>query len=227
MAFCDIVPSVRALERRFVDLTEAQRRHLTCGATTFITLAGHGFDSPEEKIRNKFRARTGPKRHSLYARCGINLERFVLRKYAETFNKVLLRDGEELPWVRHADYSWLVTNADGITLDGVLIEIKVRSKRKRFDGGSDRRNLREERQVKISMAILNLHKAELVEYCRESGRIKRRQVSRDDTYLAKNLAQVRTQMSKLYYALKNQAISANRNLKCVPGLVDTALEILK
>ena len=186
---------------------------LTCGATTFVKLqGGNNYCAPETVMKQKICASPNVD-YAQPKTClrGKRNEEEILKLYVKkTKNKIYkINNSVKLGWHCHKDYKWLCTEADAITCNGILVEIK----------NSKLRLKKDLLQVYIALEIFQLRKAHLV-YCTNSANVEIIEVLPNAQYLRENLAEVRKKMSDVYYYLKNPIIS-NTSMDC--GLADVKI----
>jgi len=88
---------------------------------------------------------------------GNHYEDTAIEKYSELRNKKVLSFG----LIIHPDYPWLGGSPDGITTDGILLEVKCPIKRKIIHGEVPHHYLS---QVLLNLEICNLELAHFIEY---------------------------------------------------------------
>jgi len=90
-------------------------------------------------------------------RWGTHYEDIAIEKYSEITGKEVLSFGLLI----HPEYSWLGGSPDGITTDGILLEVKCPLKRKIIHGEVPHHYLS---QVLLNLEICNLEVANFIEY---------------------------------------------------------------
>jgi hypothetical protein len=125
----EIHPRVRELigrkyaEQRSEEWLELRENMITASDVASAIGENH-YESPDEFVRKKV-LRTKWAGNAATAH-GTELEPFVRDLYDKTYG----RRSHEIGLVQHKDYPWLGGSADGITEDGLLIEIKCPLTRK-------------------------------------------------------------------------------------------------
>ena len=204
MDFASKPSCIRALEDRFFEPTEFERRRLFIGAGSFATAAGlNPHSSPSNLFAGKIGNFSRP-RNSANAQRGIRSEAFAIELFCRTFKLQCLRtrDGSprKIPAVRSQEYPWLVAYADGLCLNGALIEIKCRTKRcftqKRIEYFYFV-------QVQVLLFVLKLHRAYFVEYCPELSIIRTTKIKFDKKFFFRHLAKVEKFVRSLWLTLLN------------------------
>ena len=122
----------------------------------------------------------------------------------------------------HKDFTWLASNADGITLCGVLLEVKSRTRRELFDDEMYN-HYYETMQVLIAMEIFDLPCADIIQFCTNSGRMRVRRVQRNSEFFYKHLAGVRIYMANLYSLYKEAILNRERYPLHKIGIINTNL----
>jgi putative phage-type endonuclease len=90
-------------------------------------------------------------------RWGTHYEDIAIEKYSEIKNKKVLSFG----LIIHPQYSWLGGSPDGITTDGILLEVKCPLRRKIVHGEVPHHYLS---QVLLNLEICNLELAHFIEF---------------------------------------------------------------
>ena len=206
--FREQVSIVRSLRKRFVNLTEFERRRLIIGPTTFTSFAGlHPYQPFDKVVSGKLGSYTRP-RNSERAQRGIDCEERALKCFENSYKYKLMRhnDSLKLPWIRSNDFPlWLATTPDGITLCGKLVEIKRRNTLKKFNSCEIEAYYYV--QIQVSMFITGLREALFVEYFEgdnfTSPQIRVRNIEYNPKCVYKNFDVVREKANMLWGLIKN------------------------
>jgi putative phage-type endonuclease len=121
-------------------------------------------------------------------RWGTYYEDIAIEKYSAIKNKEVLAFGLLI----HPDYPWLGGSPDGITKDGILLEVKCPLKRKIIHGSVPHHYLS---QVLLNLEICNLELAHFIEYCPgnsdESFEINIVEIHRDREWFLRELPKMK------------------------------------
>jgi hypothetical protein len=121
-------------------------------------------------------------------RWGNHYEDIAIEKYSELKNKKVLSFGLLI----HRDYPWLGGSPDGITTDGILLEVKCPVSRKIVHGEIPHHYLS---QVLLNLEICNLEIANFIEYVPGNSdddyEINIVEVKRDRQWFAENLSKMK------------------------------------
>ncbi len=121
-------------------------------------------------------------------RWGTHYEDIAIEKYSKIRNKKVLSFGLLI----HPEHPWLGGSPDGITTDGILLEVKCPLKRKIVHGEVPHHYLS---QVLLNLEICNLEVAHFIEFCPGSSdddyEINIVEVKRDREWFSENLPKMR------------------------------------
>jgi putative phage-type endonuclease len=120
---------------------------------------------------------------------GIRLEPFVRDMYDKKYGTTT----HEIGLLVHPEYSWLGGSPDGVTEDGVLIEIKCPKKL------STKIPDYYFPQVQLLLEIMDLDTCDFVQYCEEKDVMTVIQVPRDREWFAEQLPRMRTFWDTVLY----------------------------
>ena len=135
-----------------------QQRENAITASDLPTVLGeNNYKTPWNLLIDKCNANPKPFVGNSATQWGNHYEDIAIEKYSERYNKKVLSFGLLL----HKEYSWLGGSPDGITTDGILLEVKCPIKRKIVMGEVPHHYLS---QVLLNLEICNLELAHFIEF---------------------------------------------------------------
>ena len=133
-----------------------QQRENAITASDIPTVLGeNSYKTPWNLLVDKCNANPKPFVGNSATQWGNHYEDIAIDKYSERYNKKVLSFGLLL----HKDYPWLGGSPDGITTDGILLEVKCPIKRKIVMGEVPHHYLS---QVLLNLEICNLELAHFI-----------------------------------------------------------------
>ena len=103
-----------------------QRENAITASDIPTVLGENNYKSPTSLLIDKCNGNPKPFVGNEATKWGNHYEDIAIEKYSELYNKEVLSFGLLL----HRDYTWLGGSPDGITKDGILLEVKCPIKRK-------------------------------------------------------------------------------------------------
>ena len=134
-----------------------QRENAITASDIPTVLGENHFKSRWTLLLDKCAANPKPFVGNAATKWGNHYEDIAIEKYSEIKNKKVLSFGLLI----HPEYSWLGGSPDGITTDGILLEVKCPIKRKIVMGEVPHHYLS---QVLLNLEICNLQLAHFIEY---------------------------------------------------------------
>jgi len=157
-----MVPQVEKLltipqfEQRSPEWFEQRNNAIT--ASDIPTVLGeNSYKTPLSLLMDKCSANPKPFVGNAATKWGTHYEDIAIEKYSELRNKEVLSFGLLI----HPEYPWLGGSPDGITTDGILLEVKCPIKRKIVMGEVPHHYLS---QVLLNLEICNLELAHFIEF---------------------------------------------------------------
>jgi putative phage-type endonuclease len=165
-----------------------QRNNAITASDMPTVLGENSYKTPWALLVDKCDGNPKPFTGNEATRWGQHYEDIAIEKYSELYNKKVLSFGLLI----HRDYSWLGGSPDGITTDGVLLEVKCPLKRKIVMGEVPHHYLS---QVLLNLEICDLELAHFIEFVPgnsdNSFQINVVEVKRDREWFAKELPKMR------------------------------------
>jgi putative phage-type endonuclease len=135
-----------------------QQRNNAITASDIPTVLGeNSYKTPLSLLIDKCDANPRPFIGNAATKWGTHYEDIAIEKYSELRNKQVLSFGLLI----HPEYPWLGGSPDGITTDGILLEVKCPLKRKIVMGEVPHHYLS---QVLLNLEICDLELAHFIEY---------------------------------------------------------------
>ena len=134
-----------------------QRENAITASDIPTVLCENSFKTPMKLLVDKCGGNPKPFTGSEATRWGNHYEDIALEYYSERYNKKVFSFGLLL----HRDYTWIGGSPDGITSDGILLEVKCPIKRKVILGEVPHHYLS---QVLLNLEICDLEMAHFIEY---------------------------------------------------------------
>jgi len=135
-----------------------QQRENAITASDLPTVLGeNSYKTPFNLLVDKCNANPKPFVGNAATQWGNHYEDIAIEKYSEIYSKEVLSFGLLI----HRDYSWLGGSPDGITKDGILLEVKCPVKRKIVMGEVPHHYLS---QVLLNLEICDLELAHFIEF---------------------------------------------------------------
>ena len=135
-----------------------QQRENAITASDLPTVLGeNSYKTPWNLLIDKCNANPKPFVGNAATQWGNHYEDIAIEHYSKKYNKKVLAFGLLL----HRDYSWLGGSPDGITTDGILLEVKCPVKRKIVMGEVPHHYLS---QVLLNLEICDLELAHFIEF---------------------------------------------------------------
>jgi len=134
-----------------------QRENAITASDIPTVLGENSYKRPWNLLVDKCNANPKPFVGNDHTRWGQHYEDIAIEKYAERYNKKVLFFG----LIMHPDYPWLGGSPDGITTDGILLEVKCPPKREIIMGEIPHHY---RSQVLLNMEVCNLDTAHFIEY---------------------------------------------------------------
>ena len=135
-----------------------QQRENAITASDIPTVLGeNSYKTPWNLLIDKCNANPKPFVGNAATQWGNHYEDTAIEKYSERYNKKVLSFGLLL----HRDHGWLGGSPDGITTDGILLEVKCPIKRKIVMGEVPHHYLS---QVLLNLEICDLELAHFIEF---------------------------------------------------------------
>lgn len=180
------------LERKFDDQRSnewfALRGQMLTASDLAAALGCNFFKHPETLILEKCGYLKKFEGNEHTAR-GIRLEPIVRDMYdAEKGSKT-----HEFGLVVHSEYKWLGGSPDGITEDGILVEIKCPRKI------SPKVPVYYMPQIQLLLEILDLEESDFIQFCEEKNTMKIIRVPRDRAWFAENLPKMKAFWDRVLY----------------------------
>jgi putative phage-type endonuclease len=135
----------------------SQRENAITASDLPTVLGENSYKTPMNLLIDKCNANSKPFVGNSATQWGNHYEDIAIEKYSERYNKKVLPFGLLL----HRDYSWLGGSPDGITTDGILLEVKCPVKRKIVMGEVPHHYLS---QVLLNLEICDLELAHFIEF---------------------------------------------------------------
>jgi putative phage-type endonuclease len=135
----------------------AQRDNAITASDIPTVLGENAYKKPWALLLDKCNANPAPFVGNSATRWGQHYEDIAIEKYSELYSKEVLSFGLLI----HRDYPWLGGSPDGITTDGVLLEVKCPVKRKIVHGSVPHHYLS---QVLLNLEICDLELAHFIEF---------------------------------------------------------------
>lgn len=166
----------------------AQRENAITASDLPTVLGENKYKTPWALLVDKCNANPKPFIGNEATRWGTHYEDIAIERYSKLRNKKVLPFGLLI----HPDYPWLGGSPDGITTDGILLEVKCPLTRKIVMGEVPEHYLS---QVLLNLEICNLELAHFIEYCPgnadEDYIINIVDIKRDREWFAKELPKIR------------------------------------
>lgn len=124
---------------------------------------------------------------------GVRLEPIVRDMYDSMSNSKT----HEIGLLVHPEHKWLGGSPDGVTEDGVLVEIKCPKKI------SPKVPVYYMPQIQLLLEIMNLEECDFIQYCEEKDVIKIIRVQRDREWFAENLPKMKAFWDRVLYKREN------------------------
>jgi len=134
-----------------------QRENAITASDIPTVLGENHYKSPYSLLVDKCNANPKPFIGNEATRWGTHYEDIAIEKYSSLRNKEVLSFGLLI----HPDYPWLGGSPDGITTDGILLEVKCPLKRKIIHGEVPEHYLS---QVLLNLEICDLELAHFIEF---------------------------------------------------------------
>ena len=135
----------------------AQRNNAITASDIPTVLGENAYKTPWALLVDKCDANPKPFMGNEATRWGQHYEDIAIEKYSERYSKKVLSFGLLI----HQNYSWLGGSPDGITTDGILLEVKCPLKRKIVMGEVPHHYLS---QVLLNLEICDLELAHFIEF---------------------------------------------------------------
>jgi putative phage-type endonuclease len=135
----------------------AQRNNAITASDIPTVLGENSYKTPWALLVDKCDGNPKPFMGNEATRWGQHYEDIAIEKYSELYNKKVLAFGLLI----HREYSWLGGSPDGITTDGILLEVKCPLKRKIVMGEVPHHYLS---QVLLNLEICDLELAHFIEF---------------------------------------------------------------
>jgi len=166
-----------------------QQRENAITASDMPTVLGeNAYKTPYSLLIDKCNANPKPFIGNEATRWGNHYEDIAIEKYSQLRNKKVLSFGLLI----HPDYPWLGGSPDGITTDGILLEVKCPLKRKIIPGEVPHHYLS---QVLLNLEICNLELAHFIEFVPGNSdddyEINIVEVKRDREWFSKELSKMK------------------------------------
>jgi len=166
-----------------------QQRNNAITASDMPTVLGeNSYKTPLSLLMDKCSANPKPFIGNAATQWGTHYEDIAIEKYSELMNKEVLSFGLLI----HPDYDWLGGSPDGITKDGILLEVKCPLKRKIVMGEVPHHYLS---QVLLNLEICDLELAHFIEYVPGNSdndyQINIVEVKRDREWFARELPKMK------------------------------------
>lgn len=166
----------------------AQRNNAITASDIPTVLNENEYKTPWSLLLDKCNSNPKPFVGNEATRWGTHYEDIAIEKYSELRGKEVLSFGLLI----HPDYSWLGGSPDGITKDGILLEVKCPLRRKIVHGEVPHHYLA---QVLLNLEICNLDIAHFIEYKPGSSdddyEINIVEVKRDPEWFARSLPKMK------------------------------------
>jgi putative phage-type endonuclease len=134
-----------------------QRDNAITASDIPTVLGENHYKTPWTLLMDKCNANPKPFVGNSATRWGNHYEDIAIEKYSERYNKKVLSFGLLI----HRDYDWLGGSPDGITTDGILLEVKCPLKRKIVMGEVPEHYLS---QVLLNLEICDLEMGHFIEF---------------------------------------------------------------
>ena len=134
-----------------------QRNNAITASDMPTVLGENSYKKPWSLLVDKCGGNSKPFVGNAATRWGTHYEDIAIEKYSEIKNKKVLSFG----LIIHPEYSWLGGSPDGITTDGILLEVKCPLRRKIIHGEVPHHYLS---QVLLNLEICNLELAHFIEF---------------------------------------------------------------
>ena len=165
-----------------------QRKNAITASDIPTVLGENSYKTPWNLFLDKCNATEKPFIGNDATRWGNHYEDIAIEKYSELKNKHVLSFGLLI----HKDYPWLGGSPDGITTDGILLEVKCPLKRKIVHGEVPHHYLS---QVLLNLEICDLEVAHFIEFVPgnsdDSYEINIVEVLRDREWFRTNLDKIK------------------------------------
>jgi putative phage-type endonuclease len=135
----------------------SQRENAITASDLPTVLGENSYKTPWALLTDKCNANPKPFVGNAATQWGNHYEDIAIEKYSERYNKEVLSFGLLI----HPEYSWLGGSPDGITKDGILLEVKCPVRRKIVMGEVPHHYLS---QVLLNLEICDLELAHFIEY---------------------------------------------------------------
>lgn len=135
----------------------AQRNNAITASDIPTVLGENTYKTPFALLQDKCQANPKPFVGNSATKWGTHYEDIAIEKYSERMNKEVLAFGLLI----HPEHSWLGGSPDGITTDGILLEVKCPLKRKIIHGEVPHHYLS---QVLLNLEICDLELAHFIEF---------------------------------------------------------------
>ena len=135
----------------------AQRENAITASDIPTVLGENAYKKPHQLLVDKCGGNPTPFVGNSATRWGQHYEDIAIERYCEKYNKEVLQFGLLI----HNDYPWLGGSPDGITTDGILLEVKCPLKRKIVHGSVPHHYLS---QVLLNLEICDLELAHFIEF---------------------------------------------------------------
>jgi putative phage-type endonuclease len=135
----------------------AQRNNAVTASDIPTVLGENSYKTPWALLLDKCNSNPKPFIGNEATRWGTYYEDIAIEKYSELRNKKVLSFG----LIIHPDHSWLGGSPDGITTDGILLEVKCPLRRKIVHGEVPHHYLA---QVLLNLEICDLELAHFIEF---------------------------------------------------------------
>ena len=134
-----------------------QRNNAITASDIPTVLNQNSYKSPWSLLLDKCNANPKPFIGNDATKWGTHYEDIAIEKYSELYNKEVLSFG----LLMHPNYNWLGGSPDGITKDGILLEVKCPIKRKIVIGEVPHHYLA---QVLLNLEVCDLELAHFIEF---------------------------------------------------------------
>ena len=200
-----VVPQVEKLlkipqfEQRSPEWFEQRNNAIT--ASDMPTVLGeNAYKTPWTLLQDKCAANPKPFVGNAATKWGTHYEDTAIEKYSEIKNKVVLSFGLLI----HPDHDWLGGSPDGITTDGILLEVKCPLSRKIVMGEVPHHYLS---QVLLNLEICDLELAHFIEFIPGNSdtdfQINIVEVKRDREWFAEQLPKMKEFWDSVVNCRKN------------------------
>jgi putative phage-type endonuclease len=177
-----------------------QRNNAITASDIPTVLGENSYKKPWNLLLDKCNKNPKPFVGNEATRWGTHYEDIAIEKYSEIKNKKVLSFGLLI----HKDYSWLGGSPDGITTDGILLEVKCPLRRKIVHGEVPHHYLS---QVLLNLEICDLEVAHFIEFVPGSSdddyEINIVEVYRDHEWFKEKLSIMKEFWDSVVYYRKN------------------------